>query len=93
MPKCVICGDEFKPNKNHRHATCSKIECKRENKRRVRARREGKPLGDISERPCAICGAAFRPKVPRQRTCSGPECKQLWRNKMATERYNANREK
>ena len=93
MPKCVICGDEFKPNKNHRHATCSKIECKRENKRRTRCKREGREAGDISARVCVVCGETFSPSHPKQVACSKQSCKLTYRNAAAVARYNATRDK
>ena len=93
MPKCVICNSEFKPTGNHLGITCGDPACRREHRRRGKATRAGRELGDISERPCTICGTQFRPRSPIQQTCSDQRCKQQWRNKVALDRYNANRDK
>lgn len=87
MGTCSICGAEFVPNKSGNQKPCSNPECKKENKRRVRARREGRPLNDLSPRPCEFCETVFKPVHPRQSTCTNPTCRQKGRNAAAVARY------
>lgn len=87
VPHCIICNEFFTPRSTFSQVLCGKIECKRENKRRVRAKREGKPFNDLSPRTCVYCETVFKPNHPRQNTCPNPTCRQKGRNAAAAARY------
>lgn len=91
MAKCEICGTEFIPNRSSRQKLCGARACKVENKRRVRAKREGMKLTDRTPRPCTVCGELYTPHQSNQTTCSNFHCKTEARKLAAVRRYHAQR--
>lgn len=89
MAKCKICGAEFVPNRNAKQTLCESPKCKAENKRLVRARREGRKPTDRTPRPCTVCGELYVPHQTNQTTCSNFHCKVEGRKLAAVRRYHA----
>ena len=63
--------------------------CKAENKRRVRARREGRKPTDRTPRQCSVCGEPFVPHQFNQTTCQNFHCKAESKKLAAIRRYHA----
>lgn len=91
--ECCICGSFYTPNKSSRQKTCDNPECKRELKRRARAKREGRKPADRSPRKCIICGETFTPYQHNQNTCSNFYCKREAKKRRAVARYNDTKRK
>ena len=89
MAKCKICGAEFVPYRSARQTLCGSPKCKAENKRIVRARREGRKPTDRTPRPCTVCGELYVPHQTNQTTCSNFHCKVEGRKLAAVRRYHA----
>ena len=92
MAKCSICGKEYVPNRSSKQKLCGSQVCKRENKRRVRAKREGYKLTDRTPRPCVVCGQLYIPHQSNQTTCQEFACKAEGRKLAAIRRYHAKRD-
>ena len=91
MAKCKICGAEFVPNRRSKQKLCGAAKCKAENKRRVRAKREGRKPTDRTPRPCTVCGELYVPHQQNQRFCSNFNCQREGRKLAAVRRYHAKR--
>lgn len=89
MAKCKICGTEFVPNRSSKQKLCGAQKCKAENKRRVRAKREGMKLTDRTPRPCSVCRELYVPHQSNQTTCQNFHCKVEGRKLAAVRRYHA----
>lgn len=62
--QCGHCGDGFSPRKNSGGQRYCSPTC------RNRATNDARRSQDWTERPCPVCGTTFKPKYPKQQTCS-----------------------